>query len=91
MSDVEREESKKTVVAFITGVVKVFPVARIAPPVTAAYHFKLSPFIDEAPSVTVPEPHRVAAAILDTCGLLKVTLIAGCKQTAPAVFLICVE
>ena len=66
------------------GVVNEEPVPKIAPPLDAAYQlseFAFPPSV--APNVTVPVPHRDAAVVDATDGLLTTTLVEGFKHVAP--------
>ena len=56
------------VVALIDGVVKLVPVPRLAPPVSAAYQL-IVPALAVAPSVTVPAPHRLAGVVEAMVGI----------------------
>ena len=75
----------------MTGVVNEFPIAIDDPPFGALYQLILFPLAVEAPSVTVPAPQRDAGVIPVIDGAFTITVIAGCKQTTPALFFICVE
>ena len=56
------------------GVVKEAPVNKTAPPVLAAYHFKVLPAVPIAERFTVPALQRLAGVILKTEGLYTVAI-----------------
>ena len=61
------------------GVVKLVPVPRLAPPVAAAYQFKI-PAEAVAPKVTVPVPHYPLGVVLvidDTGVTVATTAVLG--------------
>ena len=68
----------------MTGVTNDAPEPTGVPPVAAAYQLKVDPALPVAPSVTVPGPQRVAGVVVSTCGLLTLTVSAGCTHVLPA-------